>query len=82
MAIDEIYLMSGVVRAVECSSYNFQIAQGKEIDKSEENMEGYTIICPEGYQVWCPKNDFESIARRLSGNEISSITGFMEALTE
>lgn len=35
----------------------------------DDDRDGYTIIYPDGYQSWCPKDEFERTSRELSDDD-------------
>jgi hypothetical protein len=62
------YVSTGIILAEAMSSMDPLVGLGR--DPESEPMEGYHVIYPDGYESWCPAEQFEATHRKLGIDEL------------
>ena len=65
---EQSYIGSKIIKARPMNSHTFQ-KEVKKTETADENMEGYLVIYPDGYESWSPKEVFEEAYRLVSDGE-------------
>jgi len=62
------YLGVKLVEAAELNLGDYNIYRGWDIPENEDpKREGYLVVYPDGYESWCPKEQFEEANRAIDG---------------
>ena len=62
------YLGVKIVSAVAMSLGDYNKHRGWEIPADEDpTVEGYLVVYPDGYQSWCPREQFETANQPIDG---------------
>lgn len=70
------YVGSKIVRATPMTRNTFTLnVKGGSMDPNTEDVPGYCVSYPGGYQSWSPKNVFEEAYREVSIGEVRFIKG-------
>jgi hypothetical protein len=77
------YVRTTIVQAEPMSQYEFEssVRRGRHGDVNKD-MNGYFIRYPGGYESWCPKDEFERVAREVSEQEAMMINDCQSGFNE
>jgi hypothetical protein len=67
------YVRTTIVQAEPMSNAEFDRLKNRPFQVGYLNHDGYFVRYPDGYESWCPKDEFERVAREVSGQEFSLI---------
>ena len=64
----QTYIRTHIVEAEPMTRGEYNKYRGWEIPANENPAdEGYHVVCPDGYESWCPKAIFEEAGRPIDG---------------
>ena len=73
------YIRCHIVKATPMTRGCYNKYRGWEIPANENPAdEGYHVVCPDGYEHWCPKAQFEDAGRPVDGMTFGMATEAMK----
>uniref|UniRef100_A0A6M3JMZ4 Uncharacterized protein n=1 Tax=viral metagenome TaxID=1070528 RepID=A0A6M3JMZ4_9ZZZZ len=66
------YVRTTIVQAETMSEFEFLRLKKRSIE-GILNRQGYFVRYPDGYESWCPQDEFERVTREVSEKEATMI---------